>query len=143
MSEPKRTPWQLRALRLCPLAVALLWVAGIAHVRALHLSPAEWAVVVASGFVIQTLTRRFARPRPLPPLPEGAQPAVLAALAAAIVAVLAAAIGGVAESIVQRMQPSDAPWALRTGWHAACAFAASYCAFLERLLRSPTAGRKR
>jgi len=132
---PGPPPLSLRLLGLCPLFIAILWVAGIANFRKLELKPVEWAVVVAAGFAIHVLTRRLSRPKPLPPLPPEARPVPLAALAGLIVAFFATVLGGVAEAIVQSHYPSELPWGLRTMWHTACAFGASYCAFLQRLLR--------
>jgi hypothetical protein len=44
-------------------------------------------------------------------------------------------LGGIGEAMVQSHYPSELSWGLRTLWHTACAFGASYCAFLHRLLR--------
>lgn len=135
---PPRAPTPLpdRLLGLCPPAIAVLWVAGIAHFRAFELSPVEWAVLAAAGFSIHVVVRRFARPRPLPKLPDGARPGPVAAFAAALLALLAAVVGGVAEAMLDDPAAREVPWALRTLWHAACAFGASYCSFLQRLWRA-------
>ena len=125
--------WFRRVLSLCPTAIAVLWVAGVGHFRGYALSANEWLVVVAAAFALHTLTSRLRRPRPLPPLPERANPALLAVLAATIVAALAAVVGGVMELLVDPYRPSETSWALRTTWHAACSFGASYCGFLLRL----------
>ncbi len=125
--------WFRRVLSLCPVLIAVLWVAGIAHFRQYALAPSEWAVMVAGAFALHVLMQRFRRPRPLPPLPKGTNPVTLAAFAASIIGVLAAMVGGVLEWLAQAWQPSETSWALRTTWHAACSFGASYCGFLLRL----------
>ncbi|MEO6597986.1 MAG: hypothetical protein ABIP94_24850 [Planctomycetota bacterium] len=134
MSIPTTQRWFRRALSLCPVLIAILWLAGISHFRNYTLSPTEWAVIVVSAFALHIISNRLMRPRPLPPLPEHTVPTTLAALAAAIVACLAVVVGGTLEWLVQPYRPSETSWALRTTWHAACAFGASYCAFLVRLL---------
>ncbi len=124
-------------LGVCPLLIALLWLVGVAKFRQYHLTPKEWAVVVACGTALHLLSRRTMRPRPLPPLPAGASPNALAALAGAILGFIAAVIGGFFEWVVEPSQPSEVSWFLRTTWHGACAFGASYCTFLLRLHQAP------
>lgn len=130
----RQRPNLLRALLgLSPVLIALLWLAGIARFRQYGLSGKEWAIIVGCAFMLHLLSRRALRPRPLPPLPAGTRPGTLAALAGAIIGLLAAVVGGVFEWAVEPMRPSETSWFLRTTWHAACSFGASYCAFLGRL----------
>ncbi len=137
-----RELWFRRLLGLCPLFVAVLWVAGIAHFRDYTFEAREWAVLLAAAFALHVLSNRLRQPRPLPPLPAGTTPPRIAALAAAILAVLAACVGGLLEYLVEPHGPGGAPWALRTTWHAACVFAAGYCTILLRL-RTATSQRPR
>lgn len=132
MTRPRRSP-VLTVLSLAPVFVALLWIAGVARFRGYELSVNEWAVLLASGFALHVLQKRALRPKPLPPLPAGANPAVLALLAGAIVGLLASVLAGALEAALPPGTPDDTPWALRTFWHGACAFGGSYCAFLGRL----------
>jgi hypothetical protein len=125
--------WFRRVLGLCPVLVALLWIAGVAHFRGITLTATEWLVIVAGAFSLQAIGRRMARPRPLPKLPPDSNPVTLAALAAAVVAVPAGLLGGLLELFVQSQHPSQTPLLLRTIWHAACAYAVCYCGFLLRL----------
>lgn len=121
-------------LGLCPVLVAVLWLAGFARFRGIELTAVEWLLVAAAVLALQAIGRRVARPRPLPPLPEHTNPAVMAALAAGLAMLPAGLLGGGLEWILDGDQPSDVPWALRTLWHAACAFAVCYCGFLLQLL---------
>ncbi len=133
-----RRPSLLRLLLgLSPVLVALLWLAGVSRFRGYDLSAREWLVVVAAAFMLHILQRRLWRPRPLPPLPPGTNPAVLALLAAVVLGALATVVGGVFEWAVEPMRPSEVGWALRTLWHGACSFGASYCGFLARLQDRP------
>ncbi|MCB9877123.1 MAG: hypothetical protein H6835_05920 [Planctomycetes bacterium] len=138
MPPHSRPPLHLRLLGLAPTLVALLWIAGVAHFRDMALSGVEWAVVCAAAFAVQTVTARLRPRRPLPPLPEGASPGMVAATAALFVAGLFGLLGGAAEALTPEPAGGNAAWGLRTLWHAACAFAAAYCAFLARLLRAGT-----
>jgi len=124
----------LALLAFSPTLIALLWVAGVARFRRFDLTGREWAVVVGCAFLLHVLSRRALRQRPLPPLPAGTSPTLVAVLAATLLAGLAAVVGGVFEAIVEPPQPSEASWLLRTTWHAACAFGGCYCAFLGRLV---------
>lgn len=132
MTRRRRSPAQT-ALSLAPVLVALLWIAGIARFRDYALSTNEWAVLLASAFALHLLQKRALRPKPLPPLPPDANPAILALLAAVVVGLLASVFGGAAEAMLPPGTPDGTPWPLRTLWHGACAFAGSYCAFLGRL----------
>ncbi|HEX5052356.1 MAG TPA: hypothetical protein VFZ65_11320 [Planctomycetota bacterium] len=131
---PAAQRWFRRLLSLCPVLIAVLWLAGVSQFRNYDLGASEWGAIIACAFALHVITRRLRRERPLPPLPENSNPATLAALAAAIVAFLAMLVGGALEWFVQPYYPSDTSWALRTTWHAACAFGASYCGFLLTLL---------
>lgn len=133
--------WFVRSLQIAPAGVAVLWLAGVAQFRGYEFSPLEWATLVALAFALRILTQRFGRPRPLPPLPPGSNPVTLSAVAALIIALLAALVGGALEAVIEPERPTDTPWLLRTAWHAASAFAASYCGFLGRMLAVPTARR--
>jgi len=130
--------WFRRVLALCPVAIALLWVAGVAHFHGVAMSVIEWLVVAAATFALHAIGRRLSRPRPLPPLPPNTSPVTLAALAAAVVAVPAALLGGLLELFLEEQLPSDTSWSLRTVWHAACAYAVCYCGFLLRLTAAPS-----
>lgn len=133
MSARARQPWSRRVLATCPVLVALLWVAGIARFRDFEISALEWAALAAVAFALHIITRRARRPRPLPKLPEGANPAALAAFAAAIVGVLIAGLGLLFEWLVEAYRPTTVALPLRALWHGACAFGAAYCGFLLRL----------
>jgi len=134
--KPAGLSWPLdRLLGLVPLAIAVLWVAGVAKFRDYELKPLHWLSLVAFAFAMQILGKRIWQRKPLPPMPEGARAIPLAALVAIIVAVVAAVAGGLLEWFATRYFPTDVPWALRTLWHVACAFGAAYCLFLQRLLR--------
>ena len=122
-------------LGLCPLAIAVLWVAGVARFRDYELETVHWLTLVAFAFAMQVIGRRIWKARPLPPMPEGARAVPLAALVATIIAFVAAIVGGVLEWIAPRYFPTQVSWGLRTLWHVACAFGAAYCLFLQRLLR--------
>ena len=113
----------------------ILWVAGVAKFRDHALKPSEWLILVSGGFALHVLANRTWSRRPLPPLPEGARAMQLASLVAAIIAAMACVFGGIPEWVAQNYLPSEVPWGLRMLWHAACAFGASYCMFLQRLLR--------
>lgn len=134
--------WSRRFLSLCPTAIAVLWVAGVAHFRHVTLAPLEWATMVAAAFAMSALLQGLQSSRPGPALPERTDPVALAAMAAAVIAVLATVIGTGLELVMEQDHPTDVSLALRTTWHAACAFGASYCTFLWRLSapRPPTTG---
>ena len=125
--------WIWRSLGLLPTAIAILWVAGIAHFRQYSMSSSEWLVVVAFALALHALTRRLQpRPRPLQ-LPEGINRMNVALLAAGMLGAVAGLLGGLGEWIAEHYVPSDHPLPLRATWHAACAFAAAYCTLLRRL----------
>ena len=88
-------PWSDRLLSLCPLAISILWVAGVALFRGHELKPTEWLILVLGGFALHVISRLTWSRRPLPPLPEGARAVRLSALVAMIVAVMASVVGGV------------------------------------------------
>jgi hypothetical protein len=125
--------WFRRFLGVCPVLVALLWIAGIARFRDFEIAAMEWGALAALGFALHLITGRARHRRPLPPLPERANPASLALFAAGIVGLLIGVLGSVFEWFVEAYQPSTVPLPLRGLWHAACAFAAAYCGFLLRL----------
>lgn len=124
-----------RLLGLVPLGIAIIWVAGVAQFRDYELKPLHWLLLVAFAFAMQVIGKRIWARRPLPPMPEGARAVPLAAMVATIIAVAAAIAGGMLEWFATRYFPSEVSWGLRTLWHIACAFGASYCMFLQRLLR--------
>lgn len=124
-----------RLLGLCPIAIAVLWIAGICRFRGVALEPLHWLLLVTAAFAMFVIGRRTRARRPLPKLPENARAIPLAATIATIMAVIAAVAGGVLELVAENWYPSEVGWGLRTLWHAACAFASSYCSFLQRLLR--------
>lgn len=128
--------WFRRFLAICPTAIAILWVAGIAHIREHALSPQQWAVVVAGAIGLSAIARRLQRARPTPPVPTGANPLTISALAAAILGFVVFLGTGMLEAIAENVVPSGKPWLLRTSWHAMCAFAASYCALVEAFTRT-------
>lgn len=138
--RPARQPtpgnvWSDRLLGLTSLAIGILWVAGVARFRDHELKTEEWLILVTGGFALHILTQRTFHRRPLPVLPEGARAMHLSALIASIIAAMAAVMGGILEVVAQQYMPSEVPWGLRMLWHAACAFGAAYCLFLQRLLR--------
>ncbi len=137
--HPMSPRWFRRILSLCPTAIAVLWIAGIAHFRSYDLTSGEWAIVIAGAVGLAAIERNLRRGRPPPRLPPDSNPATVAALAAAIVGVMALVVGGVGETLAETMVPSETPWALRTTWHAACAFGSSYCLLLHRLGQNPPA----
>lgn len=131
------SPWSLRLLSICPVLVAILWIAGVSRFRGYELSVREWGAVVAAAFALHVITTSLGRRRPLPQLPEGHNPATVSLLAAAILGVLAAIVAGAFEALVDQYRPSDVPLPWRATWHAACSFAATYCGFLHRLSARP------
>lgn len=134
--QPVRAPvWQARLLRALPLAIAVLWIAGIASFRDLGLRPTDYGVLLAAAFALQIVLGRADGKRPPLRLPERSNPAVIAVLAATITGMLAMLVGGIAEALAPQPTAPNAPsWPLRAMWHGACAFGASYCRFLARLL---------
>ena len=53
-----------RLLGLVPLAIAILWVAGVARFRDYQLEPIHWLSLVAFAFAMQVLGKRIRRERP-------------------------------------------------------------------------------
>src|SRR5262245_24628494 len=137
--QGQRPPLQARILRLMPPLIAALWIAGIANFRDFGFGPLDYLTLLAAALALQlVLARMRGGQRPIA-LPAHSNPATIALLAAAMTAVLAFVLGGIVESIVPAEPGHDLPpWALRTVWHAACAFGASYCRILSRLLPSPS-----
>lgn len=133
--------WFRRLLCMCPTAIAILWVAGVAHIRDHVMSPQQWAMVVAGAIGLAAIARHLQRARPMPPVPTGANPLTISALAAAILGFVVFLGGGMLEVAAENVAPSGKPWLLRTSWHAMCAFAASYCALVEGFTR--TGGRRK
>lgn len=127
--------WIDRALGLCPIAIMLVWIAGVARFRAVEVAPFDWAVMTGAVFALNVIGQRLWFRRPLPKLPEHARAIPLAAMVATLFALLVFACAGVVEYVAAAHFPSDAPWGLRVLWHAACGFGGAYCVFLRRLLR--------
>lgn len=126
--------WYLRVLAVCPAAVAVLWIAGIAKFRDLEIRPMEWVVLVAAGFTLQLLTKRASARRPLPQLPKDSNPVALTLFVSAILGTVVTIGGGLFEWFLERYEPSKVSLPLRALWHGACAFGAAYCSYLPRLL---------
>lgn len=127
------TLWSRRLLSICPVLIAILWLAGVSRFRGYELTPREWAVVVAAAFALHILMAGMSRRRPLPQLPEGSNPVLISLLAAAILGVIAAIVAGTFEAVVDQYRPSDVALPWRAAWHAACSFGATYCGFLYRM----------
>lgn len=124
-----------RVLRILPIAIAALWIAGIAQFRNLGFRPIDYGAVLAAAFALHIVLGRTQRRRAPIVLPEGSNPAVVAVLAGLITGLIGLVLGGIAEQLAPTPTNADLPpWWLRTLWHGACAFAASYCRFLCRLL---------
>jgi hypothetical protein len=134
--------WFHRVLSICPVLIAVLWVAGVSRFRGYEPTGPEWAAVVAAAFALHAVSALAGRRRPLPKLPEGSNPVRISLLAAAILAVIAAVVASVFEAIVDPYWPSEVHLAWRATWHAACAFAATYCTFLHRLATNTRPARK-
>ncbi|MEQ1632729.1 MAG: hypothetical protein ABL997_10180 [Planctomycetota bacterium] len=129
-----RPPLRTRILNFLPTLIAVLWIAGIAQFRELPMTAMDYAVLLAFAIALQTLLRRL-RPRPNPVmLPADANPTVVTLLAATLTGVIAIVVGAVLESLVPASEQGPTPFWLRTLWHGACAFAASYCRFLSRIV---------
>ena len=128
-----RHPWFRRFLAISPVLVMILWVAGIARIHDFGLEPIEWAALVALAFALHVISRRLRRPRPLPQLPPGTNPAALAAVVATISGVIALIGGGALEWLLEEDMPSTVALPLRALWHGACGFAGAYCAVLPRV----------
>ena len=123
-----------RLLGLAAFAIAIIWVAGVARFRDYELEPIQWLSLAALTFARSVIGGRMRRRRPMPPMPQGARAIPLAALVATIVGAVAFVAGGLLEWVAPRYFPTEVSWGLRTLWHVACAFGASYCLFLRRLL---------
>ncbi|MGE3174870.1 MAG: hypothetical protein AB7O97_19735 [Planctomycetota bacterium] len=131
-TPPRPGPW-LRLLRVLPTAIAVLWIAGFAQFHDLGLGGLDFAVLIAAAFALQVVMARLRGPERQLVLPAGANPTTVALLAAMIAGTLTLVLGGVLEGMLPAESSSSTPWWLRTVWHGACAFAASYCRFLARL----------
>jgi hypothetical protein len=132
-----RQALQARVLRMLPPLIAALWIAGIANFRDFGFGPLDYLTLLAAALALQlVLGRMRGSGRPIV-LPASSNPTTIALLAAAMTAALAIVLGGIVEALVPALPGHDLPpWALRTLWHGACAFGASYCRFLSRLLPS-------
>ncbi len=129
----RRHLWTRRLLTICPVLVALLWIAGVSRIHDFALETIEWMALIALAFTLHVLHRRFRRPRPLPALPPQTNPAILAAIVAAIGGVLALLGGGLCEWLLEGNEPPALSLPLRALWHGACAFGGGYCSVLPRL----------
>lgn len=103
--------------------------------RGHELMPSEWLILGSGGFALHVLARLSWYRRPLPKLPDGARAVPLSALIALVLTVIASVVATALELVAQNYFPSAVALGLRVLWHAACAFGALYCAFLQRLLR--------
>jgi hypothetical protein len=128
-----RQPVLVRVLRTLPTGIAVLWIAGVAQFRDMQFTALDYAVLLAAAFALQVVMQRLrGRERPIV-LPKGANPTTVAFLAAAITGTLALVIGGALELATSSSDGAPVtPWWLRTLWHGACAFGASYCRILSR-----------
>ena len=125
-------PPHTRLLRALPAGIAVLWIAGVLQFREFDLGPLDFAVLLAAALALHAVLRQ-ARPRPAPiDLPPGTSATTVALLAAVITGAMALVLGGLLESAVPATTGAT-PWWLRTLWHGACAFAASYCRLLGRV----------
>jgi len=134
-----RAPLPARLARTLPTLIAALWIAGIANFRDFGFGPLDYLTLLAAALALQIVLGRVRGSQRRIVLPARSNPATIALLAAAMTAALAIVLGGIVESIVPAKPGHDLPpWALRTLWHGACAFGASYCRLLSRLLPSPS-----
>ncbi len=136
--RPARVTWHQRLLRLLPMAIAVLWIAGIGQFRDLGFRPIDYGALLAAALALQiVLGRAQARRAPIV-LPEHSNPAVIALLAALLTGTIGLLLGGIAEWAAPNPGGRELPpWSLRTLWHGGCAFGASYCRFLSRLATTP------
>lgn len=130
MSSSNRT--FRRIVDLLPTPIAVLWVVGIARFRDIELGTSEVLALLAAAFALRLLSNRL-RPTRRVVLPANVNPVFVATLGAALLGAVALLFGGAIEALLEWREPRpNTPWWLRTVWHGACAFAASYCRFLAR-----------
>lgn len=141
-----RLPLRTQVLDALPTGIAVLWIAGIATFRALPMTGLDYAVLAAFGFALHVILKRMRPGRRAIVLPPTANAGTVALLAATITGVMGLLVGAVLEAMVPLEEQGNTPYWLRTVWHAACAFGASYCRFLARVVQGdampppPTAG---
>lgn len=141
-----RPSLRTRVLDALPTAIAVLWIAGITEFRDLPMTGLDYAVLAAFAFALNALMRRLRPARRVIVLPPTANAGTVALLAATITGAMALLVGAVLEAMVPLQEQGHTPYWLRTVWHAACAFGASYCRFLARVVQggdtppSPPAG---
>lgn len=136
-SKPARArrPLRTQVLDALPTAVAVLWIAGVTQFRGLPMTGLDYAVLAAFAFALHALLRRMRPGRRAIVLPPTANVGTVALLAATITGVMALLVGAVLEAMVPPQEQGNTPYWLRTVWHAACAFGASYCRFLARVVQ--------
>jgi hypothetical protein len=127
-----------RVLWGAPVAIFVLWLAGIASYRAWSI-PAGQHVVLLTLLLSAKLVCGWVLPaRPRFVLPMGRNLLSLTLQVGIITAVVGLILGGIVEAGVPHSDPGyGTPWLLRTFWHGACAFGASYASFLGRHLPRP------
>lgn len=136
-TKPARTrhPLRTQVLDALPTAIAVLWIAGITQFRGLPMTGMDYAVLAAFAFALHTLLRRLRPGRRAIVLPPTANAATVALLAATITGAMALLVGALLEAMVPPQEQGNTPYWLRTVWHGACAFGASYCRFLARVVQ--------
>lgn len=128
--------WFRRLLAPCPMAVLLLWIAGVARFREYRIAGREWLFLAVAALGLDAAARGVRRSA-RPPVVETSHAATVSAVAAAVVGVAALLGGGLLEFVVERIRPTASSLPLRALWHGACAFAFTYCTLLLRLTAEP------
>lgn len=128
--------WFRRLLAPCPIAILLLWVAGVARFRDYQIAGREWFFLAVAAFGLDAVARGVRRGVRTPDV-AATHASAVSAIAAAVVGTAALLGGGLLEFVVERIRPASTGVPLRAVWHGACAFAFTYCTLLLRLTAEP------